>query len=118
MIGTGIALLGLCPQGTGLSTLIIFGLIIGLGNGMYIITQNYILQKETDALMIGRVFGIHNTLVNFVMLVAPLVGGLLITVMNAGAAFLLIGIITTITGGVGIMLRRLLWKRDIEQVEE
>lgn len=109
LIGVGIALLGLCPPGTGLLLLLGLGIIIGIGNGMYIVTQNYILQHETSEDMIGRVFGIQNTMISLVMLTAPLIGGVLVTAIEAGKAFMLIGLITALIGLVGIVFRSVIW---------
>lgn len=109
LIGAGIALLGLCPPGAGVLLLLGLGIMIGIGNGMYMVTQNFILQKETSEHMIGRVFGIQNTIISLVMLVAPLVGGVLITAIEAGKAFMFIGVITALIGSAGIVFRSAIW---------
>ncbi|MNJ32487.1 2-acyl-glycerophospho-ethanolamine acyltransferase [compost metagenome] len=109
LIGAGIALLGLCPPGTGVLLLLGLGIMIGIGNGMYMVTQNYILQRETSEQMIGRVFGIQNTIISMVMLIAPLIGGVLITAVEAGKAFMFIGVITALIGLVGIVFRSAIW---------
>ncbi|WP_055105280.1 MFS transporter [Paenibacillus ihumii] len=109
LIGAGIALLGLCPPGTGVLLLLGLGMMIGIGNGMYMVTQNYILQKETSEQLIGRVYGIQSTITSLVMLVAPLVGGVLIQATRAGVAFLLIGAVTALIGLAGIALRSAIW---------
>ncbi|WP_019637632.1 MFS transporter [Paenibacillus fonticola] len=109
LIGTGIALLGLCPPGTGVLLLLGLGALIGIGNGMYMVTQNYILQKETSEQMIGRVFGIQNTVSSLVLLTAPLIGGLLIKAAGAGGAFMLIGAVTALIGLAGIAFRSAIW---------
>lgn len=109
LIGAGIALLGLCPPGAGVALLLGLGIMIGIGNGMYMVTQNFILQKETSEHMIGRVFGIQNTIISLVMLAAPLIGGVLITAIEAGRAFMFIGVITALIGLAGIMFRSAIW---------
>ncbi|MDN4068234.1 MFS transporter [Paenibacillus vini] len=109
LIGLGVALLGLCPPGTHLATMLGFGLLLGAGNGAYILTQNYILQKETSPDVVGRVFGIQNTMNSLVMLTAPLAGGLLIRAVSVGAAFLSIGVVMVGLGLLGVLFRRQLW---------
>ncbi|GIO36615.1 MFS transporter [Paenibacillus antibioticophila] len=109
LIGLGIALLGLCPPASPLWLLLGFGLLLGIGNGTYILVQNYILQKETSPDVVGRVFGIQNTMNSLVMLTAPLVGGLFIRALSVGTAFMSIGITMVGLGLTGILLRRLLW---------
>lgn len=117
LIGTGIALLGLCPPGSGVLLLLGLGALIGIGNGMYMVTQNYILQKETSEQMIGRVFGIQNTIVSLVMLAAPLIGGVLIKLIQAGAAFMLIGAVTALIGLAGIAFRSAIWGALVPPLE-
>lgn len=109
LIGLGIALLGLCPPASPLWLLLGFGLLLGVGNGTYILVQNYILQKETSPDVVGRVFGIQNTMNSLVMLTAPLVGGLFIRAVSVGTAFMSIGATMVGLGLIGILLRRLLW---------
>lgn len=109
LIGLGIALLGFCPPASPLWLLLGFGLLLGIGNGTYILVQNYILQKETSPDVVGRVFGIQNTMNSLVMLTAPLVGGLFIRALSVGTAFMSIGITMVGLGLTGILLRRLLW---------
>lgn len=109
LIGLGVALLGLCPPGTRLTMLLGFGLLLGAGNGVYILAQNYILQKETSPDVVGRVFGIQNTMNSLVMLTAPLAGGLLIRAVSVGSAFLAIGVVMVGLGMIGVLFRRQLW---------
>ncbi|RCX16454.1 putative MFS family arabinose efflux permease [Fontibacillus phaseoli] len=109
LIGVGVALLGLCPPGSHLLWLLGFGLLIGVGNGAYILAQNYILQKETSPEVVGRVFGIQNTMNSLVMLTAPLAGGLLIRAVSVGTAFMSIGVVMLVLGLLGVLFRRLLW---------
>ncbi|MBH5320942.1 MFS transporter [Paenibacillus sp. GSMTC-2017] len=108
-IGVGILLLGSSKPGIELSLLLCFGFLIGVGNGLYMVTHNYTLQQDTPSHMTGRIFGIQNTIVSFIMLVAPLTGGLLIRSVGAGQSFVIIGIITSVLGLLGLLLSRLLW---------
>ncbi|CAM2857410.1 hypothetical protein PASE110613_04695 [Paenibacillus sediminis] len=83
--------------------------MIGIGNGLYMVTQNYILQKETPADMTGRIFGIQNTIISLIMLTAPFAGGMLIRSSGAGNAFVLIGLVTSALGMLGVILRSIIW---------
>ncbi|MGG6311912.1 MFS transporter [Paenibacillus macerans] len=113
VIGTGIALLGWCPPGTGVGLLLGLGLLIGIGNGAYLLTQNYVLQKETPEHAVGRVFGIQNTMSSLIMLTAPLAGGFLIRSVSAGKAFLLIGLALALIGIIGVLFRQALWPEKL-----
>lgn len=74
LVGGAIAALGWAQPGTGLPVLLMIGAVLGVGNGLYIITQNYILQAKTPADMVGRVFGIQSTVIGAIMVVSPLAG--------------------------------------------
>lgn len=117
LIGTGVALLGLCPPGTGTILLLVFGFLLGMGNGFYMVTQNYILQKESPPEVIGRVFGIQNTISSLVMLTAPLAGGILIRSIQVGHAFMLIGITNAALGILAILFGRMLWPQPASRSE-
>ncbi|MFX3635974.1 MAG: MFS transporter [Candidatus Pristimantibacillus sp.] len=112
LIGIGIILLGSSPPGIGIGLLLGYGVVIGIGNGLYMVTQNYTLQKETPAHMTGRVFGIQNTIISFILLTAPLAGGVLIRSVGASSSFVLIGLMTGTLGLLGVLLRHLLWPTE------
>ncbi|MCG7378339.1 MFS transporter [Paenibacillus sp. ACRSA] len=109
LIGAGIAALGWIGSETALFWIVVWGLFIGVGNGLFMVTLNYLLQKETPPAFTGRVFGIQNSLSSVVLVVAPLVGGILIRSAGASPAFQYIGIATFMIGIIGIVLQRVLW---------
>lgn len=109
LIGAGIILLGSSKPGIELGFLLCFGIMIGIGNGLYMVTHNYTLQQHTPPNMTGRIFGIQNTIVGSIMLTAPLAGGMLIRGVGAGQSFIIIGTITAILGCLGLLLSRFLW---------
>lgn len=115
LIGAGIALLGNSQPGTETGILLVFGVLIGIGNGLYMVTQNYTLQSETPSDLTGRIFGIQNTIISCILLTAPFIGGLLIHAMGAGRAFVFIGLITALIGLTGLLLRSLIWPSAHEQ---
>ncbi|MNB77439.1 Major Facilitator Superfamily protein [compost metagenome] len=74
------------------------------------------LQKETPPHMTGRVFGIQNTVLSAVMILAPLLGGLLVGFAGPGRIFLIFGLIQTALGLAGLIFGRALWqeKREVK----
>ncbi|MFC9710887.1 MFS transporter [Paenibacillus sp. NPDC056933] len=110
LIGVGIAALGWIGPQTSEIWVIIWGLCIGLGNGLFMVTLNYLLQKETPPAYVGRVFGIQNSLSSVVLVVAPLAGGALIRATGASLTFQYIGMATLTIGLAGIILQRILWE--------
>lgn len=110
LIGAGIAALGWVSSQTSELWVIIWGLCIGLGNGLFMVTLNYLLQKETPPAYVGRVFGIQNSLSSVVLVVAPLAGGALIRSVGPSPTFQYIGMATLTIGLAGIILQRILWE--------
>ncbi|MGN7414884.1 MFS transporter [Paenibacillus sp. SAF-068] len=109
-IGAGIAALGWIGPQTPEIWVLMWGLCIGVGNGLFMVTLNYLLQKETPAAYVGRVFGIQNSLSSVVLVIAPLAGGALIRVAGPSPTFQYIGLATLVIGLVGILLQRILWE--------
>jgi DHA3 family macrolide efflux protein-like MFS transporter len=109
LIGVSVTGLGLLPAGVSVLPILVLGFVLGIGNGMFIITFNYCLQKETPPHMTGRVFGIQNTILGIVMIGAPLLGGLLVQVIGPALTFLNFGIVITVIGLLGILFGRVLW---------
>ncbi|WP_348620899.1 MFS transporter [Paenibacillus polymyxa] len=113
LVGGAIAALGWARPGTGLPGLLMIGAVLGVGNGLYIITQNYILQAKTPADMVGRVFGIQSTVIGAIMVVSPLAGGVLIRIAGAGTAFVWIGMTVGILGLAGLLLQSVIWRESL-----
>ncbi|OMF80629.1 MFS transporter [Paenibacillus peoriae] len=113
LVGGAIAALGWAQPGTGLPVLLMIGAVLGVGNGLYIITQNYILQAKTPADMVGRVFGIQSTVIGAIMVVSPLAGGVLIRIAGAGTAFVWIGMTVGILGLTGLLLQSVIWRESL-----
>ncbi|MBB6019774.1 MFS family permease [Paenibacillus sp. JGP012] len=109
LIGAGIASLGLIGPDTSTAWVIVVGLCTGLGNGLFMVTMNYLLQKETSPDYIGRVFGIQNSLFSVVLVVAPLTGGAIIRFAGPSSTFQMIGLATLAIGLGGMMFQRMLW---------
>lgn len=109
LIGIAVSGLGLLPTGVTALPVIILGFVMGIGNGIFMVTFNYCLQKETPPHMIGRIFGIQNTIIGIVMIVAPLLGGLLVQMAGPKGTFLNFGMVITVIGLLGILFGRVLW---------
>lgn len=109
LIGAGIASLGLIGPDTSTGWVIVVGLCTGLGNGLFMVTMNYLLQKETSPDYVGRVFGIQNSLFSVVLVAAPLTGGAIIRFAGPSSTFQMIGLATLAIGLGGMMLQRMLW---------
>jgi DHA3 family macrolide efflux protein-like MFS transporter len=120
-LGTGYALigaafggLGLLQPGVSITPVLLLGFVLGVGNGMFIITFNYCLQKETPPHMTGRIFGIQSTILSGVMIGAPLLGGLLVQNAGPNRIFMIFGIVIAVIGGVGLLFGRVLWPVEKE----
>lgn len=117
LIGIAVGGLGLLQLGVTMIPVLLLGFILGVGNGISIITFNYCLQKETPPHMTGRVFGIQNTMMSAVMIGAPLVGGILVQYSGPARIFLIIGMVIALIGVGGILFSRVLWPEHKEQSE-
>ncbi|WDM21853.1 MFS transporter [Paenibacillus polymyxa] len=113
LVGGAIAALGWAQPGTGWPVLLMIGAVLGVGNGLYIITQNYILQAKTPADMVGRVFGIQSTVIGAIMVISPLAWGVLIRIAGAGTAFVWIGMTVGILGLAGLLLQSVIWRESL-----
>ncbi|MEK5177532.1 MFS transporter [Paenibacillus odorifer] len=120
-LGTGYVLMGLSVGGLGLLqpgassiSVLLLGFLLGIGNGIFIITFNYCLQKETPPHMTGRVFGIQSTILSGVMIGAPLLGGMMVQIAGPSRIFLNFGIVIALIGVLGIAFGRVLWPAQKE----
>lgn len=109
LIGLSVAGFGLLQPGTAVYPVLLLGAVLGVGNGILMITFNYCLQKETPPHMIGRVFGIQNTVLSAIMIIAPLLGGLLVQASGPSSIFTIIGTVVAVLGIGAILLSRVLW---------
>jgi len=120
MLGGGIFLIGLLFSSFGLyqpqwghSLLLIGSFIGGIGTGLTFVCSNYVRQKETPKEAMGRVTGIIESLSSFVFMVAPLLGGGLITMIGVSSTFVMIGAVITLIGFVGFTFQTVIWgKRE------
>lgn len=116
LIGVPVAGLGLLPPGASVVWVLVLGFVLGMGNGIFMVAFNYMLQKETPPHMTGRIFGIQNTVLSAVLIIAPLMGGLLVEYAGPARIFLIFGLLQAILGLIGLIFGRVLW-RETKQVE-
>ncbi|MWV46440.1 MFS transporter [Paenibacillus sp. HJL G12] len=109
LIGAAFGCMGLLSPESSEAWSIVLGLFIGIGNGLTIVTYNYVLQKETPEGLTGRIFGIQNTSASTMMIAAPLIGGALIQGMGVGKVFFMLGIVVLVIGAGCLAFQRLLW---------
>lgn len=109
LIGGSIAALGLLQPGASMIWVLLIGFVLGIGNGVFMITFNYCLQKETPPHMTGRIFGIQNTVLSTVLIVAPLLGGVLVQYAGPARIFVNIGLLQLLVGLTGMVFGRQLW---------
>lgn len=110
IMGLGFGTLGFLPVGASLLWLIVLGLIVGVGNGMWMVSYNYILQTESSKEMVGRVFGINNSLGSTAVIVAPISGGALINMLGPSEVYQIIGIVVTAVGLAGVVFQKYIWR--------
>lgn len=111
LIGMAIGGLGLLPAGSSFLPVLGLGFVMGLGNGVFMVTFHYCLQKETPPHMTGRVFGIQSTVLGFVMIAAPLLGGAMVQMAGPPRIFLNLGIVIAAIGLTGMMFRGFFWPK-------
>lgn len=109
LIGAAFGFMGMLGPGTPEAWSLVLGFVIGIGNGLNIVTYNYVLQKETPEGMTGRIFGIQNTSASTIMIAAPLMGGFLIQGLGVGKVFMLLGFAILLIGALCLSLQRVLW---------
>jgi MFS family permease len=114
LIGVSVAGLGLLQPGAPVIWVLLLGFILGAGNGAFAVAFNYMLQKETPPHMTGRIFGIQNTVLSAVLIIAPLLGGLLVQFAGPGRIFQIFGLIQIALGLAGLLFGRVLWREKRE----
>ncbi|MBY0014382.1 MFS transporter [Paenibacillus typhae] len=114
LIGVSVAGLGLLQPGAPVIWVLLLGVILGAGNGAFAVAFNYMLQKETPPHMTGRIFGIQNTVLSAVLIIAPLLGGLLVQFAGPGRIFQIFGLIQAALGLAGLLFGRVLWREKRE----
>ncbi|MGP4072717.1 MFS transporter [Piscibacillus sp. B03] len=122
ILGSSVLLIGVGFGGagfltTGISSIIIIalGFIAGVGVGLFTIGLNVILQRETNIENIGRISGIFSSLTSVMILVAPIIGGALVSIIGVSSVYQFIGVSLTFIGLIGIIFRNRLWREISNQ---
>ncbi|SEQ33140.1 MFS transporter [Piscibacillus halophilus] len=114
-IGVGFGGAGFWLNGLPNMLITLLGFTAGIGAGLFTVGQNYILQRETDHTTIGRVSGIFSSLTSLMVLMAPIIGGSLVTIFGVKLVFQMIGITLTIIGVLGILFKNFLWRKPCQE---
>lgn len=109
LIGIGFAAIGYYQPGDGMYWILVASLIAGIGTGLTSVGTNYLVQKETPPEALGRVRGIIDSITSATFIIAPLLGGFLMTLLGPSTAFLWVGLLITGVGTGAIVLQRLIW---------
>ncbi len=110
IIGVMFGWLGMFQPAWGVYSLLVASFVGGIGTGLSAVGSNYLRQKETPKEAIGRVTGIFDSLSSGVFIVAPLLGGVLITSYGVNVTFQTIGFIVAAIGAFGILFQRRIWR--------
>lgn len=103
--------LGSMGPGVAFVFLILPCLIGGAGTGLWSVTSNYLFMNEAPKEAVGRVMGIVQSMSSIVWVIAPLLGGGLVTLVGPNLAFQLCGLVLALLGIGAIMLQRRLWSQ-------
>ncbi|QRG68433.1 MFS transporter [Brevibacillus choshinensis] len=122
ILGGGVFLIGICFSWIALHQpesnrywLLAAALFAGVGTGLTTVGTNYLVQKETPREALGRVRGIIDSLTSATFIIAPLLGGWLMTVWGPSLAFLRVGAGIAAIGLGALFLQRVVWgKRKVE----
>ncbi|RNB83052.1 MFS transporter [Brevibacillus nitrificans] len=109
LIGIGFTWIALYQPETSRFWLLAASLFAGVGTGLTTVGSNYLVQKETPKEALGRVRGIIDSLTSMTFIVAPLLGGWLMTVWGSSLAFLWVGSGIVSIGLFALLLQRFIW---------
>lgn len=116
VLGGGVFLIGVCfcwialyQTDSSRYWLLVAALFAGVGTGLSTVGTNYLVQKETPREALGRVRGIIDSLTNATFLIAPLLGGWIMTVWGPSLAFLRVGTGIAAIGLCALLLQRFIW---------
>ncbi|WP_419878455.1 MFS transporter [Brevibacillus centrosporus] len=109
LIGIGFTWIALYQPETSRFWLLVASLFAGVGTGLTTVGSNYLVQKETPKEALGRVRGIIDSLTSMTFIVAPLLGGWLMTVWGSSLAFLWVGSGIVSIGLSALLLQRFIW---------
>lgn len=116
ILGSGVFLIGVCFAWIALYEpaesrywLLVAALFGGVGTGLTTVGSNYLVQKETPPEALGRVRGIIDSLTSATFIMAPLLGGWLMTAWSPSPAFLAVGFAIAAIGAFALLFQRAIW---------
>ncbi|MFS0556171.1 MFS transporter [Brevibacillus sp. 179-C9.3 HS] len=123
VLGGGVLLIGICfswigffQPGDGMYWLLIPAILAGVGTGLTSVGANYLVQKESPPQALGRVRGIIDSLTSATFIIAPLLGGVIMTIWGPNTAFLWVGFLIAAIGGGAVLLQRWIWGKRTKNV--
>jgi MFS family permease len=115
LIGISFSWIALYQPDSNRYWMLVAALLAGVGTGLTTVGTNYLVQKETPREALGRVRGIIDSLTSTTFIIAPLMGGWLMTVWGPSLAFLRVGAGIAAIGLGALLLQRIIWgKRKTE----
>ncbi|WP_081873202.1 MFS transporter [Brevibacillus laterosporus] len=118
LIGGCFIWLGSMRAGAAFVFMILPCLIGGAGTGLWSVTSNYLFMNEAPKEAVGRVMGIVQSMSSIVWVIAPLLGGGLVTLVGPSLAFKLCGIMLALLGIGAMVLQRQLWPQREQEVTQ
>jgi DHA3 family macrolide efflux protein-like MFS transporter len=100
LMGSSVFSLGYYSGETPLFWLFVSGVVCGIGTGLSFTTIHILFQKEVPQYAIGRVQGIYQSILHSLFIVAPLLGGWLVTEYGTSTVFLGCGICAVVIGAL------------------
>lgn len=116
LIGGCFIWLGSMGAGVDFVFMILPCLIGGAGTGLWSVTSNYLFMNEAPKEAVGRVMGIVQSMSSMVWVIAPLLGGGLVTLVGPSLAFQICGIMLALLGIGAMLLQRYLWPQRKQNV--
>jgi MFS family permease len=116
LIGIGFSWIGVFQPDDGMYWLLVPAILTGIGTGLTSVGGNYLIQKESPPHALGRVRGIMQSLTSATFIIAPLLGGVIMTLLGPSTAFLWVGLLIVVIGGGAILLQRWIWGKRTKDV--
>lgn len=101
--------MGMMWMDTEIWMILLAGLIIGVGTGIFSVVFSYILQVESPEGKVGQLSGMYESLTGIILIVAPVTGGFLVQLFGVFTIFQVVGAVTFGIGLIGLVFQKWLW---------
>lgn len=118
LVGFGFGAIGLFTTTTPIFLAFIAGFIAGIGVVFFFISFNVILQQETEKETVGRVFGIQDSLMSVMMIIAPVTSGWLVHLFGVSQIYLWVGSVAFLLGWIAILFQNRIWYGEKSNMRE